>query len=206
MQPGLNWGYKTVPQSQLNNRRIDYSRGKGLGGSSMINFAVWTIGPKDDYDEWARLVGDEAFNWQNARRRLDDIEHLNLGVDEKYQRYYRPMAKDHANRGKVFVENPPVWEKSINEVVQIAERFGYPVNKDVNSGNPMGVGVVPTTSRESVRTTAADAFLSNLPANLRVKTGSPVHKVIFEGLKAVGVLVGGDRHCKFYLHLIQLQH
>lgn len=34
----LNWGYKTVPQTSLQGQQIDYSRGKGLGGSTAINF------------------------------------------------------------------------------------------------------------------------------------------------------------------------
>jgi choline dehydrogenase-like flavoprotein len=37
----LNWGYKTVPQEHAANRELDYSRGKGLGGSSAINFGVF---------------------------------------------------------------------------------------------------------------------------------------------------------------------
>jgi choline dehydrogenase-like flavoprotein len=54
--PGMNWGYKTAPQSYGNNQIIDYSRGRGIGGSSAINFGIWTVGAKDDYDQWARLV------------------------------------------------------------------------------------------------------------------------------------------------------
>lgn len=62
MKEGLNWGYKTVPQEHCNDRVIDYSRGRGLGGSSAINFGVFTVGSRDDYDEWARLVDDAAFS------------------------------------------------------------------------------------------------------------------------------------------------
>jgi len=39
-QPTLNWQYKTVPQKHLNDRIIDYSRGRGLGGSTNINFGM----------------------------------------------------------------------------------------------------------------------------------------------------------------------
>jgi len=35
----INWGYKTVPQKHLKGQQIDYSRGKGLGGSTAINFS-----------------------------------------------------------------------------------------------------------------------------------------------------------------------
>ena len=196
MQPGMNWGYKTTPQPQLNNQELDYSRGKGLGGSTAINFAAWTIGPKDDYNEWARIVGDDAFNWESARRRFNDIECMNLEVSEKYQRYFKPSSNDHANRGKVNVECPPVWEKGLLDVADAAEEFGFPINQDINSGNPVGIGLFPSTSRDGVRNTAADAFLTDPPANLKVQTYSPVHKIAFEGSKAIGVWVEGDRYCK----------
>ena len=39
--PSLNWQYKTVPQKYLNDRIIDYSRGRGLGGSTNINFGMF---------------------------------------------------------------------------------------------------------------------------------------------------------------------
>lgn len=38
-KPELNWGYKTLPQKHLKGQEIDYSRGKGLGGSTAINFS-----------------------------------------------------------------------------------------------------------------------------------------------------------------------
>lgn len=37
-RPDLDHGYSTVPQKELNNRVIPYLRGKGLGGSSILNF------------------------------------------------------------------------------------------------------------------------------------------------------------------------
>ncbi|KAF2239556.1 GMC oxidoreductase [Viridothelium virens] len=194
MQPGMNWAYKTTPQSQLNSREIDYSRGKGLGGSSAINFAVWTLGPKHDYDEWARQVGDPAFNWPNTRRRFDDIENINLKVDQKYQKYFQPLAGDHGNRGRVHVECPPIWEKGMTEVADAAEEFGFPINKDINSGDPIGIGLFPSTSKGGIRNTAADAFLSDPPANLKIQINSPVHRISFEGTHAVGVEVEGNRH------------
>ena len=47
----LNWSFKTVPQTQLKGQTIDYSRGRGLGGSTAINFCGWVVGAREDYDE-----------------------------------------------------------------------------------------------------------------------------------------------------------
>ena len=70
---GRNWGYQTVPQSRLGGREIDYSRGKGLGGSTAINFCVYTRGPSVDYDQWARLVDDNEWSWEKAQRRFNKV-------------------------------------------------------------------------------------------------------------------------------------
>ena len=71
--PGYEWGYKTVPQDHLQGRNIGYARGKGMGGSTAINFCVFTRGPKADYDKWANDVGDDAWSWQHALERFKKV-------------------------------------------------------------------------------------------------------------------------------------
>lgn len=70
---GYNWGYKTVSQHELGGREIGYSRGKGLGGSTAINFCVYTRGCSADYDRWAELVGDDSWSWENSIRRFKKV-------------------------------------------------------------------------------------------------------------------------------------
>lgn len=77
MDEGLNWGYKTTPQEHCNGREIDYSRGKGLGGGSVLNFGVYTVGARDDYNEWARSVGDDTFGWKEMQTRFKNLETFN---------------------------------------------------------------------------------------------------------------------------------
>ena len=36
--PDHNWGYRSVPQEHLDGSVLAYDRGKGIGGSSSINF------------------------------------------------------------------------------------------------------------------------------------------------------------------------
>ena len=70
---GYDWGYTTTPQANLQGREINYSRGKGLGGSTSINFCVFTRGPKADYDEWALNAGDDAWSWKHALERFKRV-------------------------------------------------------------------------------------------------------------------------------------
>lgn len=90
-RPGssLNWGYKTQPQWK--GQEIDYSRGKGLGGSTAINFCGWLVGADEDYNEWARVVDDEAFAWHNVKRTLQKVENFHNDVPEDYKNYIQPQ-------------------------------------------------------------------------------------------------------------------
>ncbi|KAH7055960.1 oxidoreductase [Macrophomina phaseolina] len=195
MTDGMNWGYKTAPQTHLNGREIDYSRGKGLGGSSGINFACYTIGPRDDYDAWAEAVGDEAFGWEQARARYKRLEAYDVDVPEGFRRFVDPGKGAHGTDGPLQVEFAKGWEWSLEENIKAAEEaIGMRPNLDINSGDPMGIGVVPSTSRNSIRSTAKTAFLADVPPNLTVLTEVLVEKVVFSGKKAVGVVSNGETY------------
>lgn len=56
---GFNWGYKSVPNQKscllLEGGVCNLPQGRALGGTSVINFLVYTRGNRQDYDEWAEL-------------------------------------------------------------------------------------------------------------------------------------------------------
>lgn len=60
------------------------------------------------------------------------------------------------------------------------------VNPDVNSGNPIGMGLGAACMYKGVRTTAS-AYLEDAPNNLTILTNSPLAKVLLSGKKAIGV-------------------
>ncbi len=49
----------------MNNRRMECGRGKGLGGSSLINGMCYIRGNAMDLEQWSTLKGLE--NWSYAR-------------------------------------------------------------------------------------------------------------------------------------------
>ncbi|STQ45537.1 Choline dehydrogenase [Ewingella americana] len=52
-----NWAYETDPEPFMNNRRMECGRGKGLGGSSLINGMCYIRGNAMDFDNWAKAPG-----------------------------------------------------------------------------------------------------------------------------------------------------
>lgn len=191
----MNWGYKTTPQPHCADRVVDYSRGKGLGGSSAINFGVYSVGARDDYDEWARVAGDDTFRWEKIQARFKALENfhgeLPEGVDAKYA---APRKEDHGFEGKLNVGYAGEWERDFPPLLDVFEEAGFPLNPDHNSGNPIGMSVLINSSHKGQRSTAKD-LVTPVPENLTIVTSSPVQKVILEGTKAVGVEANG-KQCK----------
>ncbi|CAG7561210.1 unnamed protein product [Fusarium equiseti] len=194
MNKDMNWGYKTTPQEHADSRELDYSRGKGLGGSSAINFGVYSVGARDDYEEWARVVGDDAFAWNKIQKRFKSLETfhgaLPEGIDKKYA---APKNEDHGSQGKLHVGYAAEWETDLPPVLDLFEDAGFPLNPDHNSGNPLGMSVLINSSHKGRRSTAND-LLEPKPENLTVLTDSSVQRVILEGNKAVGVEVGDKKY------------
>lgn len=191
----MNWGYKTIPQEHCNGRELDYSRGKGLGGSSAINFGIYAVGARDDYDEWASVVDDTAFAWQNIQTRFKNLETFNGTIDvAENNKYACPAAGDHGTKGVLGIGYAKVWEQDLPLVLDAFEQAGLPRNNDHNSGNPIGMALCINSAREGLRTTATD-LLDAASANLVIITESPAQRVIMEGKKAVGIESNG-KQCK----------
>ncbi|KAJ5129836.1 uncharacterized protein N7515_005875 [Penicillium bovifimosum] len=190
----MNWGYKTTPQPDCNNREIDYSRGRCVGGSSAINFGVYTVGARDDYQEWARITGDDDFAWANIQRRLKNLEtfhgEMPEGMDKKYA---NPKPEDHGSEGPLHVGFAREWERDVTELLDVCEDAGFPLNPDHNSGNPIGMAVLINSAHKGLRSTAGDLISEKLD-NLTIVTDAPVQRVLLEGKKAVGVESNGRKY------------
>ena len=49
----VDWGYYSVPQKHILDRKMPVPRGKVVGGSSSINGMVYVRGNRANYDSWA---------------------------------------------------------------------------------------------------------------------------------------------------------
>ncbi len=198
MNKDMNWGYKTAPQEHCGNRELDYSRGRGIGGTSAINFGVYSVGARDDYEEWARAVGDDTFRWEHMRGRFKDLETFNgrppAGVDGKYA---APKASDHGTSGPLKVGYAAECEEDLPKLLDVFEEAGFPLNPDHNSGNPIGMSLLINSAHDGLRTTAKD-LITPKPDNLTIVTGFFVQRVVLKEKRAIGVESEG-KTCKFCL-------
>lgn len=61
-----DWKFETVPQVGLAGRKLQWPRGKILGGTSAMNLLVWNWAAREDYDTWEEL-GNAGWNHQSLR-------------------------------------------------------------------------------------------------------------------------------------------
>ncbi|KAK6087260.1 putative aldehyde dehydrogenase [Seiridium cupressi] len=181
----LNWSYKTEPQ--WSNQQIDYSRGKGLGGSTAINFCGWVVGADEDYNEWSRRVGDEDFSWSHVKKVLKKVENFHNDVPDEYRSYIKPKNEEHGIGGAIDVSYQEEWLPTTRDVFKAAQETGFGINPDVNNGNPIGMGIGTVCIYKGIRVTSSSAYLTDPPSNLKIIIDAHIEKIILDAKVAVGV-------------------
>lgn len=176
-----DWGYDTVPQPHLEDRRIFWPRGKTLGGSSSLNAMMWVRGFAADYDEWADTAG-ERWSWDALvpyfRRveRTEDAADATQGTD-----------------GAQNVERQRDPRPHTAAFLRAAAEAGHPVTP---ANLPSGQGFTQTMVSEhrGARASTADTYLrpARRRRNLRVVTNAHVRRVTFVDGRATGVYVDID--------------
>ncbi|KAJ9603642.1 hypothetical protein H2200_011828 [Cladophialophora chaetospira] len=200
VNPEIGTWYKTTPQKHLEGRSLDYLRGRGLGGSSIANYQAYIRGSASDYNEWAARVGDDFFAWHNAVARYKELENLHFEDDGDKDHFVQLKEAVHGFEGPLDISIQPKkrWHFGMDKNMQAAIEFGWPVCRDQNSGDPIGVGVVTTTSYRGYRTTSGSAYLFDVPSNLDVWCHTTAAKILFEpqssgNPKAVGLQLANGR-------------
>lgn len=77
---------------------------------------------------------------------------------------------------------------NVGDIFVAAAQAGLPLNEDVNSGDPIGMGMgTVSITPDGRRLTAADAYLQPIPTNLTILEDAMVSRVTFENKRASGV-------------------
>jgi choline dehydrogenase len=170
----VDWNYASAPEPNCNGRRISLPRGKVLGGSSSVNAMVYIRGNRRDYDEW----GVPGWSW-------DDLFPYFLEAEDNE----RGASEWHATGGPLPVSDQRSGNAITPAFVEAGVEAGLARNEDFNGAEQDGVGMYQLTQRGGMRASASVAYLH--PAmerpNLTVMPYMHVHRVLFEGTRAVGI-------------------
>jgi choline dehydrogenase len=174
----LNWRFQTVPQPHLNGRRIALPRGRGLGGSALINGMVYFRGNPRDYDAWA-AAGAAGWSYREILPYFRKSEHNENFGPNVYHGRGGPM-----NVRSVTTPNPLNFR-----FFDALASLGYSHRDDLNGADSEGMGLRQLSIRGGSRETTANALLRPAlgRANLVVLTGTQATRIVLEGRRAVAV-------------------
>ncbi|SDO18603.1 GMC family oxidoreductase [Actinacidiphila guanduensis] len=178
----VDWAFATEPQAQLDGRRVNWPRGRTLGGSSSLNAQIWTRGHRADYDGWAAL-GLPGWSADEVRPYFERAEDRSAGPEPDGD------EAGYGSGGPIRIEDLRDPSEATREFLAACRQARIPDLTGVTSLAPEGAGPVHTTQRGGRRWSAADAYLRPAQdrANLTVVTGAQVERVLIEDGRAVGV-------------------
>jgi len=176
--PGNPHIYEYTARRGGNRGTEPWITGRVLGGSSSVNGMIYVRGHPQDFNDW-EAAGCAGWGWADIGPCFKAIEDHELGAAE-WRGAHGPL--------KVSMQDTrtPLTEA----LLAAGEQMGVPRVADVNDTPPQGgIGYACRTIFRGHRMSAAKAFLR--PAlgrkNLTVVTNTQALRILFEGVKAVGV-------------------
>lgn len=172
-----NWYLDSLPQKNLNGRRLMQHRGKMLGGSSNLNGMVCIRGHKACYDHWAEL-GNTQWSYDNVLPHFKAIENW-CGTENDY----------HGSQGELPINLSKGENPLFDRFIEAGKSLGLPQNDDFNGEDQYGVGRYHVNIHQGQRYGTSKAFLKPIQQahNLTIMTNTEVEKIIFEGKRASAV-------------------
>ena len=169
----INWGFETVPQTNLGGRKITCPRGKVLGGSSALNGLVYIRGQHQDYDEWANR-GNPGWSWNHV------LPYFKRSEDQS-----RGASHFHGVGGPLGVSDPDFQNLGCDAFIAAAQNCQIPINSDFNGAYQGGVGTYQLTTKDGLRSVtsrflATDGSLGKV----HICSGAMVDRLAFDGSRA----------------------
>jgi choline dehydrogenase len=160
-QPDTDWGFSAEPQpgractGLSHGGRSYWPRGKGLGGSSSLNYMAYVRGNRADFDGWAELHGAHGWSFDDVLplfKRSEDSSNCDpLLIDQAYHGVDGPLS--------TCTKRPP--SALAKAFVSAATECGHP-QVDYNGAEQCGAGLHQHTVRHGTRCSTFRAFIAPL--------------------------------------------
>ena len=173
----LTWPWKTVPQTHLNGRVMEFAQARVLGGGGSINGQVFTRGCPEDYDRWANELGCPGWSFAEVLPYFRRSEHNDTLAG--------PFHGTDGPQGISTMSPDPLTRVFI----RACQEAGLPFTPDFNGPSQMGAGAFQTFTRNGRRCSTATGYLRPVLSrhNLSLVTGRAVLRVNVEKARAMSV-------------------
>ncbi|KAF5286192.1 hypothetical protein FQA39_LY16362 [Lamprigera yunnana] len=152
----------------MNGKRLFWPRGKGLGGSTLINYMIYTRGNPLDFDRWA-AQGNPGWSFKDV---------LPYFMKSEKTRLRHANPKYHNTNGYLSTED--IFQSQlVDAFVKGGEELGYK-NVDYTSPDQFGFSTVQANTIHGRRHSAAKAFLEpfRYRTNLQILTSAHVTQIL----------------------------
>lgn len=175
----LGWNEQAGPEPYLAGQTIDEKRGRVLGGSTSVNAMIFNRGNRRDFDGWA-AQGLPGWGWQDVLPCFRRMESFSEGA-----------SATRGGDGPLKVTRAQAAHPLFDVYMRSGEQAGYARPADHNSGDQDGMHIAQCTIGYGRRWNAVQAYLRPAlgRANLTLRTGVEVVRVLFDGTRAAGVLL-----------------
>ena len=182
-QTRFGWGYRA--QSSPTAEPMFVPRGKLVGGSSAINAMIFLRGVPEDYDGWAAAGNDR---WSYAQL---------LPAFCRNERDLDYQAPYHGNHGPIpaWRFKPAAWSADHAAFYAAGRAAGFADCPDHNAPDSTGVGPLAHNNVDGIRWSTALGYLTpevRRRPNLTIQANTLVHRLLFDGKRAIGMLVERD--------------
>ena len=173
-----NWGFWTEPEPHLEDRKLWWPRGRGLGGSSSINGMVYIRGHARDYDLW-RQMGLTGWGYADVLPYFKRAEDFEGGADGY-----------HGAGGPLHVSKAASKNPIYGGFIEAGVAAGYRRTSDFNGYQQEGFGPYQLTIKNGKRWSASAAYLHSIVGkreNLTLEVGARTTRILIENGQAIGV-------------------
>lgn len=165
---------------------MPYARGRGLGGTSIINTRIALRGLREDFNHWAEQ-GCTGWEWKSVKQTFVAIERdLNF-----------PKAAGHGSTGPL-----PIWRDLDSSNWGLVSRSfrgaaaanGCDYAEDANAEEASGLSPYPfNADADGIPINVYDAYLlqSDCPESLTIETQKTVARVLIRNQRVVGIEYAG---------------
>ncbi|CZR51441.1 uncharacterized protein PAC_01317 [Phialocephala subalpina] len=210
-----DWCMTSTLQPNAGGKVYSMPRGKGLGGSSAINYLMYVRGSRNDYEGWAEVCGDKSWGWKGLApyfRKHQTLDKTELKSKDPQFHPHGELEKYHGSNGPIHTSfNDYIDFASLLEYMPLEVDFAeaaYEVSgtkrtiKDAWSGDHLGfyssLGAVDRSKDRGRRSYAATGYIrpNARRPNLKVLTEAHAIKILLENKTAKGVefIHGGQKY------------
>ncbi|KAH8304779.1 hypothetical protein KR044_007007 [Drosophila immigrans] len=174
----MNWKYRTQPSAgyclAMEHNSCKWPRGKVMGGSSVLNYMIYTRGNRRDFDRWAQL-GNPGWSYDDLLPYFRKYEGSSIADADTGPA--RPGVQ-----GPVRISHPNEVSDVARAFVEASQQAGLP-RGDYNGASQLRVSYLQANIGNATRWSSNRAYLYPIKGerrNLHIRKRSLVTRVLID--------------------------